>query len=344
MKLRLVRAVLADIILFPIFLFCIWNAGLVMYGLRMGKGQMQIIIDARPVTEVLADASIADSVKVKLKLIQEIRAFAFDSIGLKRNENYTTFYDQKGQRLIYVVTACDPFALKPYQWHFPVLGDVPYKGFFDKDKAVLEEKKMKLTGYDTDIGGASGWSTLGWFKDPILSNMLANQEGELAELIIHELTHGTIFVKNNVEYNENLASFIGYKGAIWFLESKYGKDSDELKNYLADRKDEKTLIDFMLRSAHSLDSLYKQFSVNTDIVGKQEAKEKIFHRFAMESKTLPLEMDSLFSNRFEHRLNKSGNTFFMQYMRYEAKQTDFEGEYEKFGNLRKYMSWLKEKY
>lgn len=90
-----------------------------MYGIQMGKGQLSIVWQARTIKEVLLDPTIADSVKIKLKVIQEIRQFAFEKIGLTPTDNYTTFYDQNGRQIIYVVTACTPFALKPNLWHFP---------------------------------------------------------------------------------------------------------------------------------------------------------------------------------------------------------------------------------
>ena len=34
------------------------------------------------------------------------------------------------------------------------------------------------------------------------------------QVFIHELTHGTLYVKDGVSYNENLASFVGDEGAI----------------------------------------------------------------------------------------------------------------------------------
>ncbi len=321
------------------------NTSLVVYGLRMGKGQVAIIFNARSVKEVLLDPKVADSVKVKLKLIEEIRQFAFDSIGLNRNDNYTTFFDQHGQRLIYVVTACKSFALEPKLWHFPVLGDVPYKGFFNSEKAKEEALQLRAQGLDIDIGGASGWSTLGFLKDPILSQMLGNRDGDLAELIIHELTHGTIFVKDNVELNENLASFIGYKGALWFLESKFGKDSKELQEYLAGRHDDDVMEKFMLGCAHSLDSLYKNFPADIPPVEKLHSKRKMLLTFIFQSKNLPLEMDSTFPSRLGKRIIKSGNAFFMHYVRYGSKQNDFESEFEKYdGDLKRYLVAMKVKY
>jgi predicted aminopeptidase len=195
---------------------------------------------------------------------------------------------------------------------------------------------------DTDIGGASGWSTLGFFKDPILSQMLNNEEGDLAELIIHELTHGTIFVKDDVEFNENLASFIGYKGAVWFLEKKFGKDSPQMKEYLEGRHDDEVLEKFMLDCAHSLDSLYKKFPADASVQYKSASKRKMFASFVVRSGNLPLQMDSLFPSRFEKRILKSGNAFFMQYVRYGAKQHDFENDYAIYhDDLRKYIEALK---
>jgi len=344
MRWRKFRIILGDILFIPLVALYLVFAPLVLYGLRMAKGQLSIVWNARPVKEVIADAGVPDSVKTKLELIEEIRQFAFDSIGLSPNENYTTFYDQHGKRLIYVVTACKPFALEPHLWHFPVLGNVPYKGFFDKEKAQEEDRKLKKEGWDTDIGGASGWSTLGFFKDPVLSQMLAYKEGDLAELIIHELTHGTIFVTDSVEYNENLASFIGYKGALWFLERKYGKDSKQYREYVDGRKDDETREHFMLACAHSLDSLYHHFPPRTDSTGKAFLKEKMFLRFAATAKQLPLAADTLFPARVQLRMTRSGNALFMQFVRYGEKQSDFETEYARFPDLRAYMKWLKSKY
>jgi predicted aminopeptidase len=344
MKLRFIRRVITDLIFIPLVSFCMLETSLVVYGLRMAKGQLNIVWNARPVSEVLQDPTVPDSVKTKLKLIREIKQFAFDSIGLTRNNNYTTFYDQRGQRLIYVVTASEPFAMKPHLWHFPVLGNVPYKGFFNAEKAKEEYYNLRGKGFDADIGGASGWSTLGFFKDPILSQMLNNDEGDLAELIIHELTHGTIFVKDDVEFNENLASFIGYKGAVWFLETEYGKDSKQLKAYLSGRHDDEVMQKFMLSCAHSLDSLYKA-NEKTDERQKLILKRRMMILFMLESKNLPLEMDAGFPARFGRRIMRSGNAFFMQYVRYGGKQHDFESDFAKYnGDLRKYVSELKKRY
>lgn len=311
----------------------------------MGKGQLDIVMNAEPIDEVLADPALAKDVRYKLELIQRIRQFAFDSIGLKPVDNYTTYFDQKGQRLLYVVTASERFELKAYQWHFPWLGDVPYKGFFDEEKAKEERDRLKLLSYDVDVGGASGWSTLGWFKDPVLSSMLKRSEGDLAELIIHELTHGTIYVKDSADYNENLAQFVGVEGAKWFLRSAYGDSSVQLMAYIASLEDEEIRTEFMLEQSRYLDSVYNGFSPTNDVVSKEHSKRDAFRAIVNKARNLDLKSDTTFASRIERKMNTSGNTMFMSYIRYEGKKDDFSVEFSRMGgDLRKFVELMKSRY
>ena len=190
---------------------------LVRYGIEQGRGQLRIIWNAKPVDEYLRSPSFPDSLKEKLRLINEVRRFAIDSLGLKDTENYRTLYDQKGEEVMWVVMASEPFRLKAKEWTFPVVGSVPYKGFFDREKAIRLRDELEKEGWDVNIRNPGGWSTLGWFTDPILSGMLDRSDGDLANLIIHEMSHATIFVKDSIDFNENLATFIGDRGAEQFL-------------------------------------------------------------------------------------------------------------------------------
>jgi len=303
-----------------------------VYGLRMGKGQLEIVWSARPISEVYTDPTVSEDIKAKLHLIDDIKQFAYDSIGLKRSENYSTFFDQKGQQIMFVVTASERFSLKPHVWNFPILGGMPYKGFFVQAKAKEEYDRLKLLGLDVDIGGASGWSTLGWFKDPVLSSMLKRSEGDLAELIIHELTHGTVFIKNDVDYNENLATFIGVTGATWYLASRYGKDSEQYITYMNGNSDESIRTDFMLYSAHYADSVYTSIIAQKEIQIKERIRISVFDSIVSRAKRLNFAQDSTFGSRLEKRLAKSGNTVLLQYTRYTAKQNDFFSELKRLNN------------
>ena len=129
--------------------------------------------------------------------------------------------------LLWIVTACEAFELNDYKWKFPFLGAVSYKGFFDSLQAVSECSSLKVKGYDVEISPVSAWSTLGFFSDPVFSSMLQKQKGELAELIFHELFHGTIYVSGQVDLNENLAEFIAEKATLVFFNS----DKTNLSDY-----------------------------------------------------------------------------------------------------------------
>ncbi|GAA0890865.1 aminopeptidase [Fulvivirga kasyanovii] len=320
----------------------IWNFDLVVYGLKQARGQLHIVWNARPVEDYLADPAVADSVKQKLYFIQEVREYAVDELGLNDSDNYTAMYDQKGKPVLWVVTGSKPFAFEAKEWDFPVVGTMPYKGFFVEDDANKTLEELKAEGYDAGMRTVGGWSTLGWFKDPILSNMLYRNTGDLANLIIHELVHATIFVKDSVEFNENLASFIADKGTYRFLKDKYGVDSPEYKTYVREVEDEQDYIAHILRGADSLEVLYSSFGD----IAEDEKKTKKEEMIAL----IMQELDTLRLNKADYLQGIKGyqpnNTYFMSFMRYRSKQNNLDELYtQKFnGNLNEFIAYLKKKH
>jgi predicted aminopeptidase len=320
-----------------------WQYELLSYSLAQGYGQARILWQARPVAEVLADPAYPDSVKAKLRLIAEIKQFAEDSIGLKKSENYTTFFDQKGKPILWVLTACEPFQLVEKEWDFPLVGSFSYKGFFDQERAKAEQAKLDAQGLDTQVGTVSGWSTLGWFKDPVLSNFLRRSEGDLASLIIHELTHGTLFVKDSLHLNENLATFVGDQGAVMFLRHKYGPDSPQLRTFLADEHDRLRFTDHVMRGTRSLDSLYRSLPPGLPVAEKLARKQAQIAHIAHTLDTVQFQGTRYRGYFADFTPN---NNFFMGYVRYEARQNEFEAQFnEKFGrDFGKYWQHLKSRY
>lgn len=341
---KIVKQISLALLLIVITLL-LWQHKLVYYGYSQAKGQLSILWNAKPIEEIMVDPAYPDSLKAKIQLVQEIREFAFDSLGLNRNDNYTTFYDQGGKPILWVVTGCEPYQLKAKEWTFPILGTVSYKGFFDRTMATEEEKLLADNGFETSIGEVEGWSTLGWFKDPILSNMLERQPGSLANLIIHELTHGTLYVKNDVPYNENLASFIGDKGAIKFLEYKYGIDSPERHDYIKRRELIKDYSANILNTADRLDSLYSSFPANMSLEAKKVRKDAFFAEVRGSFKELLSWMKDK-DPKFYEMIDSINNTYFVDVRRYRQNQDVFEKEFtEKFNSdFKAYFEYLKDKY
>jgi predicted aminopeptidase len=317
---------------------------LVVYGLRQGKGQLNIIWNARPVEEYLQNPEFPDSLKAKLILINDVRKYAIDSLGLKDTRNYKTLYDQKGEEIMWVVTASEPFRLKAKEWEFPVLGSVPYKGFFNKQRAIDLRNELNKEGWDVSIRNPGGWSTLGWFTDPILSKMLERNEGDLANLIIHEMSHATIFVKDSIDFNENLATFIGDRGAEKFLIYKYGVNSQEYKVYLNEDEDYLKFANHMLLATEKLDSLYNTMTPGDAREKKEKLKEHLIRKIVSALDTLSLTTDFKPSSRYQKQL--PNNAYFMNFRRYQAKQDIFWEEYRsRFkSNLKEYILYQSEKY
>jgi predicted aminopeptidase len=330
-------------ILFIIISLAIWQYELVSYGLMQARGQWNITFNAQPIQEILADVDFPDSLKNKLLLIREIKKFAIDSLGLNASGSYEKFYDQGGKPILWTITACEPYRLVAKEWEFPLIGKFSYKGFFDKEKLKIEENALIAQGFDTEIDEVSAWSTLGYLNDPVLSSMLKRKEGSLANLIIHELTHGTLFIDDDLTYNENLANFVGNQGAIRFLRYKYGEGSPELKTYLAHQSDRTKMNHFLLQSAKKLDSLYQTWSENTPIEEKKQGKDKMISHIVHALDTVSFEGGAYKDYFKDYRPN---NAFFIGFLTYNEKQNAFEEEFREVfkGDFKRYFAYLKEKY
>lgn len=332
-------------ILAGIALLALWQYELVGYGLSQAKGQIAIVWGARPIEECLKDSSLPDSLRNGLQLVQDVRRFAFDSLGIPPTDNYTTFYDQHGKPLLWVVTASKPYELKAKEWCFPLLGCFSYKGFFNYEAALAEEAKLKTEGYEVLVEVVNGWSTLGWFRDPVLSNMLKRSEGGLSSLIIHELTHGAIYVKDSVTFNENLATFVGEQGALMYLSKKYGVDTYEYHQYANNKSDYEKYCKHVLSGANKLDSLYRSFTPQITDNEKQNLKTACIASIFARLDTVSFHFPELYLNHFSSD-NYPNNTYFMSYRRYRMQQSDldrqFRGEFK--GDFKAYLRYLKEKY
>ncbi len=340
------KIIWAIIVTFAILI--IWQYELIIYGLGQARGQVKVIWNAQPIEEILENPQVADSLKQKIRLTQEIREFAIDSLGVSDSESYKSVYDQKGKPVLWVVTACEPFSLEDKKWHFPLLGSVSYKGFFEYDQALKEKGIWDAEGYDTGIRTVSAWSTLGILDDPIMSELLFRSEGELANTIIHELTHATLFVKNDLKFNENLASFIGNEGAEAFLQHKYGKNSAAYRQYQDDQYDRRLFSEHMLNGVQRLDSLYSSFTSGMLKEKKQILKENEIRSILTSAQQLDFKSQKY--HKFLKKLLQQdalpNNTFFKSYVRYQASLSSMEKEYEKQfnGDIRAYLIYLKQKY
>ena len=254
------------------------------YILRQGCGQLDVLLHRRNVDRVLA-GSAKEEEKRKILLVLEAKAFGERSLALRPTNNYTTFFDTRGKPVSWAVTASRKDRFDPYTWWFPIVGTIPYKGFFDKEDAFEEARELEAKGYDVSVGVVGGYSTLGWFSDPIFSSMLEQSEEELVELILHELTHSTVYAKGHGDFNESLATFVGREGAIEFVRRRWGERAEIYRRTLDRFADEDRIDGFMQELFRELDAFYRTRPADV-VTGREAIWERARERFREEVQRL----------------------------------------------------------
>ena len=181
-------------------------------------GQIEIIRSRDSVDELLQNPSVEGYLKAQLFKVKEIQSFAKTEIGLPNNGSYETYADLRRTSVVWNVFVAKPYKIQIVDQCFPIVGCVPYRGYFSKENALRHEQRQMNSGLDTYVGGVAAYSTLGWFKDSLLNTFINWEDQELARLIIHELLHQRIWIEGDAEFNEGLASFVGEKGSEVWLE------------------------------------------------------------------------------------------------------------------------------
>jgi predicted aminopeptidase len=169
---------------------------------------------------MVREDSLPPLVRTKLQLVLDARAFARDSLGLDAGESFTTFTQLRRDTLVLVLSGVYPDQLKQKTWWFPIVGSVPYKGYFSLTQAKRAAEKLKRDGFDAYLRPASAFSTLGWFNDPLVSTTLRADTIDLVNTVIHELTHNTYYAPGGATFNESFANFVGSRGAAAFFRSR----------------------------------------------------------------------------------------------------------------------------
>ncbi|MFI5280369.1 MAG: aminopeptidase [Gemmatimonadales bacterium] len=226
----------------------------VRYVTRAAIAEAGILSRRRSIAAVVDDRSTDPRVRSKLLVVLAARDFAKDSLGLAAGETFTTYSALPSDTLVIVLSAARNDRLEAWTWTWPVVGRVPYKGFFQLEAAQREAQKLERAGLDTYLRPASAFSTLGWFNDPLLSTTLRADSVELVSTVIHEILHNTLFVRGHVDFNESLAEFVGYHGAEMFFRSR--GDTLRASRAAARWQDELVLERFWQRLEERLSRVY----------------------------------------------------------------------------------------
>lgn len=203
----------------------------VRYLTRAGFEEVAILTNARSIERIIADDKTPAETRPWLQLVLEVREFA-GSIGYQAGKTYTTYTDVGRDTLLLVLSASRRDCICPHTWKYPIVGRVPYKGFFDPKMAERESNKLAERDMDISLRPAAAFSTLGWFNDPLLSTAMVRDSVELTALVFHEIAHNTLFVKSATSFNESFAQMAGYRAAEAFFRSR---GEEHLASRAADR-------------------------------------------------------------------------------------------------------------
>lgn len=278
------------------------------------EGQMELFNKARPIPEVLKDERTSPRVRALLAEVGLIKGYG-ESQGLRATPNYREYVQLDRPAVVWVVTASDPLRFKAKEWSFPLVGSFPYLGWFDLSDARSYALKLRRKGYDVDVRGAGAYSTLGWFRDPVLSTMIPpGQEalGDLVNVILHESTHATVYVNGQSYFDESLANFVADRMTPQYLKARHPDDKAALDAYLDSARDYDATEKALHEAYEKLDRLYSS-SVTDEVKLQEKARylEELRKRL-----------------HFHREIN---NATLIQYRTYSTGAKAFEALYEACG-------------
>lgn len=309
-------------VLFITLIIVLANYKVAVYLCYQAMGQLSVLMRTQPLGTYAANPSLSAHERENIRLVEKIKNYSVDSLGYLPTQNYTSVFVQESGNTLWVITACKPYEFTTYNWKFPIVGEVSYKGFFNKALAEKEYNHLVAQGLDVDLRGVSAWSTLGWFNDPLMDHMLRHSKAGLSNLLFHELFHATYYAPSSVNLNENLANFVADKATLRFLKN----DTSGNRAYLNNQEDYENFSRYMLAKKNYLADYYKQIQNNPK---RHELKLKAIYNIADSIQYLPLHTPQKFMNR-KAEILKFKNAYFVDFQQYESLQDSLENVFNKF--------------
>ncbi|MGZ3426036.1 MAG: aminopeptidase [Polyangia bacterium] len=246
------------------------------YLAKQGVGQLKLLRARRRIDDVLHDASVSAETRRRLTLARDAREFGVQVLGLRGGDGFTRFVDSHGAPIAWNVTAAKKDKLEAHLNRFPIVGAIPYLGFFDERDATREAERLRAQDLDVYVRPVAGYSTLGVTSDPIYSSMLDGSDARIAEVVLHEMTHATVYLPGNSDWNESLATVVGNEGAAQFFAAR--GDQLQLAALVGEarrrEREQEAFARFLEPVVRALESLYDTAALTR--AQKLDKRERIF--------------------------------------------------------------------
>ncbi len=233
------------------------------------QGHFDLVSRVKPIEHVIENSNTPEKTRQQLTRALKARQFAIHTLKLPDNDSYKGYADLERNNVTWNVVATQELSMQPYQSCFPITGCLSYRGYFSEDKAKQFADKLKQEGYEIHIGGSSAYSTLGWFKDPIVSPMLRHGDIQLAQTLFHELAHQRLYIKDDSDFNEAFATTVGQQGVREWLTQT---DSKALPQYNKNLSRYSQFLKLLSETAGDLKELY---STKLNDETKREKKKRL---------------------------------------------------------------------
>ncbi len=200
------------------------------YLAKAARGHFKLMSGRIPLEEALKRDDLSAEERDKLLWVPRIKDFGEQQVGLQPTRNYETINPDFND-VVWNVSGCHADRFEAHIYRYPIVGKLPYIGYFDHQDALDEEARLKALGLDTWVRPAGAYSTLGWFRDPLWRSMLAWDVDQLANTVLHELAHATLWLKGHGKFNESFASFVGDRSTELFMASQQAARPDLWQRY-----------------------------------------------------------------------------------------------------------------
>ncbi|MAR92933.1 MAG: aminopeptidase [Pseudomonadota bacterium] len=169
-------------------------------------GHWDLMQRRQPIQDLLQDQQTPAATRQQLQYLLRVREFALQQLPLENNGSYMDYVILDRPYVTWNVFATPELSMTNHTWCYPIAGCVSYRGYFEEAAAREYAQRWRNKGFDTYVGGAGAYSTLGWFDDPVLSSFLQRGPMSLASLLFHELSHQVLYVPDDTLFNESFAS------------------------------------------------------------------------------------------------------------------------------------------